>query len=250
LPGAGHLSESPCAVAAKSDTAFLDVWVLPVSSVRTERADLSVLDAQEQGRVAKIIRDQDRDSYLVAHLAVRHLLGKHLGVAPAEIVLSRDPCPNCAAPHGRPVLAGPARPVEFSLSHGGDLVLVGIAETAVGVDVEAVPDGEVAANLCARLHPDEQREITAAERLDDAFARVWARKEAYLKGIGTGLSRGLSTDYLGASGLAALPAGWTVLDVPVPAGYAGAAAVWGPAPPTRVLQFPPAVIEGTADALD
>ena len=139
--------------------------------------------------------------------------------------------------------------MQFSLSHGGDLVLVGLAETPVGVDVEAVPDEDVAADLRTRLHPAEQREIEAAEHLDEAFARVWTRKEAYLKGTGTGLSRGLSTDYLGATGLAPLPDGWSVQDVPVHTGYAAAAAVWGPPPQTRVLELPPAVIEGDAGAL-
>lgn len=250
LPGAGYLSESSSAVAARSDSDFLDLWVLSVSSVRTERADESVLDAQERSRVAKFLRDDDRKSYLAAHIALRYILGRQVGLPPSDIVLARDPCPNCGAMHGRPVLAGPDPAVQFSLSHGGDLVLVGVAGTTVGVDVEAVPDHGVAVDLCTRLHPAEQREIAAAEPLDEAFARVWARKEAYLKGIGTGLSRGLSTDYLGATGLAELPAGWTVLDVPVRSGYAAAAAVWGPAPRTRVVEVPPAVVEGNASALD
>lgn len=221
-----------------------------MSGVRSELADVSVLDAQEQGRVAKFLRDEDRKRYLVAHIALRYLLARRIGVPPSDIALARDPCPNCAELHGRPVLAGSEPAVQFSLSHGGDLVLVGLAETPVGVDVEAVPEHRVAADLRTRLHPAEQREITSAERLDEAFARVWARKEAFLKGIGTGLSRGLSTDYLGGTGLADLPAGWTVLDVPVRSGYAAAAAVWGPQPPVRVVELPPTVVEGNAGALE
>jgi 4'-phosphopantetheinyl transferase len=147
-------------------------------------------------------------------------------------------------------VAGTDPSVHFSLSHGGDLVLVGIAGTPVGVDVEALPEEQVAADLSTRLHPAEQREIAAAEQPRLAFARVWTRKEAYLKGIGTGLSRGLTADYLGGTGLASLPAGWSVLDVPVPAGYAGAAAVSGPAPDTRVLELPPAVLEGDVNRGD
>ncbi|HEV2887692.1 MAG TPA: 4'-phosphopantetheinyl transferase superfamily protein, partial [Jatrophihabitans sp.] len=156
-------------------------------------------------------------------------------------------CPNCGAPHGRPAVAD--RGVHFSLSHGGDLVLIGVAGTPVGVDVEALPDPQVAADLTTRLHPGEQREITADEDPQLAFARVWTRKEAYLKGVGTGLSRGLSADYLGTCDPAALPAGWSVLDVPVPAGYAAAAAVFDAEPDTRVLELSPAVLEGNAGAI-
>ncbi|MEO6503148.1 MAG: 4'-phosphopantetheinyl transferase superfamily protein [Jatrophihabitantaceae bacterium] len=213
-----------------------------MSGVRGDQADVSVLDERERQRAAKFVRDVDRHSYLSAHIALRHVLSRHLGASPWQVEFVRDACPNCAAPHGRPALAG--HPVHFSLSHGGDLVLVAVAGTPVGVDVEAAPKEQVAAELSTRLHPDEQCEIAAAENPRLAFARVWTRKEAYLKGIGTGLSRSLSADYLGGAGLAALPQGWSVLDVPVPAGYAGAVAVLGAAPDVRVLDLPPAVIEG------
>jgi 4'-phosphopantetheinyl transferase len=249
LPGAGDLRESGAAVAARPRSGFLDVWVLSVSGVRADRADVSVLDERERQRAAKFVRDVDRHSYLTAHIGLRYVLGRHLGLAPGEVAFVRQACPNCGAPHGRPVLADDSA-VQFSLSHGGDLVLVGVAATPVGVDVEQVPEIQVAADLSARLHPAEQHEIAAAPRPEAAFARVWTRKEAYLKGIGTGLSRGLGTDYLGAAGLAPLPDGWSVLDVPVPDGYAGAAAVAGTTPDTRVLPLSPAVIEGDAGALD
>lgn len=246
---AGYPRESAgAAVAARPGSSFLDVWVLSVSGVRADQADVSVLDDRERHRAAKFVRDVDRHSYLAAHIALRHVLGRRLGLPPGEVTFLRQACPNCSAPHGRPALAGTDEPVEFSLSHGGDLVLVGIAATPVGVDVEQVPDVQVAADLTARLHPAEQREIAAAARPELAFATVWTRKEAYLKGIGTGLSRGLATDYLGAGGLAPLPDGWSLLDVPVPAGYAGAVAVAGATSDTHVLDLPAAVIEGDAGA--
>jgi 4'-phosphopantetheinyl transferase len=249
VPGAGYLHESPAAVAAGPRSGFLDVWVLSVSGVRADHADLSVLDERERERAVKFVRDVDRHSYLAAHIALRYVLSRHLGLPPGQVTLARDACPNCGAMHGRPVLAEPDPAVQFSLSHGGDLVLIGVAATPVGVDVEEVPDPQVAWDLTARLHPVEQREIATAQRPELAFATVWTRKEAYLKGIGTGLSGGLATDYLGTTGLAPLPDGWSVLDVPVPAGYAGAAAVASATPDTRVLQLPAAVIEGDAAAM-
>ncbi len=218
--------------------------MLSVSGVRPEQADLSVLDQRERDRAAKFARDADRHSYLAAHIALRHVLSRHLGATPGQLEFVRDDCPTCGEPHGRPALAG--HPVHFSLSHGGDLVLIAVAGTPVGADVETVPAEQVAADLSTRLHPDEQREIAAAPDLRTAFARVWTRKEAYLKGIGTGLSRSLSADYVGGAGLAPLPAGWSVLDVPVPDGHAGAVAVLGAAPAPQVLELPPSVVESEA----
>jgi 4'-phosphopantetheinyl transferase len=216
--------------------------VLSVSGVRADRADVSVLDERERRRAVKFVREADRHSYLAAHIGLRHVLSRQLGLAPGQVEFIREACPNCGALHGRPAVAG--HPLHFSLSHGGDLVLVAVAGTPVGVDVEAVPDEQVAVDLSTRLHPGEQREIAAAPDLRTAFARMWTRKEAYLKGIGTGLSRSLRADYLGSAGLAALPPGWNVLDVPVPAGHAGAVAVRGTAAAARVLDLPAAAIEG------
>jgi 4'-phosphopantetheinyl transferase len=175
---------------------------------------------------------------------LRQVLSRHVGIAPEELEFQLEACPNCGGPHGRPALAGADRSVQFSLSHSGDLVLVAVAGVPIGVDVEELSEEQVAADLSTRLHPAEQREITAADQPRLAFTRVWTRKEAYLKGIGIGLSRGLRADYLGGTGLAALPAGWSVLDVPVPDGYAAAVAVLDGAPDLRVLELSPAVVEG------
>jgi 4'-phosphopantetheinyl transferase len=245
LSGAGHPSPSGAssALTAGPRGNFLDVWVLSVPDVRLDRVDLSVLDEGERQRAARFVHDDDRRSYLSAHLALRLVLGRCLNIAPRALTFAREACPLCDEPHGRPTLGGADPAVQFSLSHSGDLVLLGIAGTPVGVDVEAVPDEQAVTDLSGRLHPAEQSEIAAAEQPRLAFARVWTRKEAYLKGIGTGLPRGLAVDYLGGTGLAPLPAGWSVLDVPVPAGYAAAVAVLGAASVTRVRELEPEALE-------
>jgi 4'-phosphopantetheinyl transferase len=245
LSGAGYPSAAGSTAVTAPRGNFLDVWVLSVPDVRIDWLDLSVLDERERERAARFVHDRDRHSYLSAHLALRHLLGRHLGIEPRGLTFAREACPLCDEPHGRPAVAGaggdPA--VHFSLSHSGELVLLGIAGTPVGVDVEAVPDEQTAADLSSRLHPAEQSEIAAAEQPRLAFARVWTRKEAYLKGIGTGLSRGLAADYLGGTGLAPLPPGWSVLDVSVPRGYAAAAAVLGAALDVQVRELAPEDLE-------
>jgi 4'-phosphopantetheinyl transferase len=188
-----------------------------------------VLDGAETERAAALRQDRDRDTYLSGHVAMRLLLGAYLGVPPADVVLERLPCPQCGGPHGRPVVRGD--PVHFSLSHSGGLCLLAFAATPVGVDVEAVPAPEVADEVGAFLHPRESAELSEVRAVDRpaAFARVWARKEAYLKGLGTGLGRAMSLDYLGARRSApAAVRGWTVRDVAVDDGYAAAVAVRRP----------------------
>ncbi|QIQ01144.1 4'-phosphopantetheinyl transferase family protein [Streptomyces liangshanensis] len=222
----------------------VDLWLLDVSRQTEETLDLSVLDAEERRRVAAFVHGRDRIRYAVAHTALRRVLGACVGRAPEAIELGRDTCPCCGGPHGRPVLADPPFPVHFSLSHGGDLVMIGVASEAIGVDVEPVALRRAVGDLAAVLHPAEQAELAElpADGRPAGFTRVWTRKEAYLKGIGTGLGRDLAADYLGTTGRAALPAGWTVVDVPTIPGHAAACAVQGP-PFTVRMRQPPAELQ-------
>ena len=128
----------------------------------------------------------------------------------------------CGGAHGRPVLVPSPAPLKFSLSHGGDLVLIAVAPVCVGVDVEPVLNAAEAAELTCRLHPEERTEIEAAPDSSQAFAftRVWARKEAYLKGLGVGLGRDLAADNVTGD----IP-GWRLVDLPLASAYAGALAV-------------------------
>ncbi|WP_329376711.1 4'-phosphopantetheinyl transferase superfamily protein [Streptomyces sp. NBC_01351] len=205
-----------------------ELWLVPPGPLRTEVAALagSVLDGAEKERAARLRRQEDREAYIAAHVGLRLLLGAYLGTAAAGVPLYRLPCTSCGRPHGRPAVHGD--PVHFSLSHADGLCLLAFAATTVGVDVEPVPAPAVAEELAAALHPRESAELLALPPVQRtrAFARLWTRKEAYLKGLGTGLNRLPSLDYLGGSaeGAATAPPGWAVADIAVDDGYAAAVA--------------------------
>ncbi|MDB1086129.1 4'-phosphopantetheinyl transferase superfamily protein [Streptomyces sp. ACA25] len=185
-----------------------------------------VLDAEEKRRAAAFRQSRDRDCYLAAHLALRRLLGACLGTAAGAVRLVREACPGCGEPHGRPAVAGGG--VHFSLSHSGSLALLALAAVPVGVDVEAVPEAGTVADVAPQLHPAEVEELAAlpGSGRPAAFARVWARKEAYLKGLGIGLGRSPAEDYVGtAESPAPGPDGWSLADVAVGPGHAGAVAL-------------------------
>ncbi|MBX9393847.1 4'-phosphopantetheinyl transferase superfamily protein [Streptomyces sp. TRM72054] len=203
------------------------LWLVRAEAFRTVVARLadSVLDGAEKQRAAALRRAQDRDTYLAGHVGLRLLLGAYLGVPPADVPFRRLPCPSCGEPHGRPGV--PGDPVHFSLSHSGGLCLLAFAPVPVGVDIEAVPALEVAQEVGTSLHPQEAAELRAVRAVDRpaVFARVWARKEAYLKGLGVGLGRAMSLDYLGTAGAVAKVPGWRIEDVAVGDGHAAAVAV-------------------------
>ncbi|MBT2489632.1 4'-phosphopantetheinyl transferase superfamily protein [Streptomyces sp. ISL-96] len=208
---------------------MLSLWRVDALSQWDDAARLAsdVLDAEESRRAARFRRSADRRCYVVAHVALRVLLGAHLGITPGAVRLIREDCPSCGDAHGRPAVDGGG--VHFSLSHSGDLVLIGTAEAPVGVDVERVARADVVAEVSPSLHAVEVAELAAEPYAGRslAFARMWVRKESYLKGIGTGLSRSPALDYVGAGPLPG-PQGWTLGDVAMPAGYVAAFAIRSP----------------------
>ncbi|MEV6972021.1 4'-phosphopantetheinyl transferase superfamily protein [Kitasatospora sp. NPDC093806] len=213
----------------------VELWLLDAAELAVGPAELGSLDAEERRRAGRFVRDADRHCYLVAHVALRRVLGRRLAVDPAALVFGREPCPDCAEPHGRPRLAD-TDGTHFSLSHGGGLVLIGVAAAPVGVDVEPHPGADSVEVLAGVLHPAEQTELAAVPAADrpGAFARLWTRKEAYLKGLGIGLGRPPAADYLGTADPARRPPGWAVADLPAGPRHAAALALAAPSATPRL----------------
>ncbi len=217
-------------LSAGRDQGALEVWTLRVADIDATQLDAAVLDAHERDRAAAMARSADRLGYIAAHVVLRELLGGRLGVSPVEIAFGREPCSSCGGPNGRPVLDGAAGSLHFSMSRTGGVVLIAIASVRVGVDLEVFPCERIVSGVSALLHADERNEIFSAPRSQrtEVFARLWTRKEAFLKGIGTGIAHDLDTHYVGTLPNRARPRGWTVLDLPVAAGYAAAVAIEWP----------------------
>ncbi len=88
---------------------------------------------------------------------------------------------------GKPYLTD-APAVQFSLSHSGDWAVCAVSNYPVGVDIQHCGTGrrDVARRF---FHPDEVRYLDAlssGER-EQAFFRLWALKESYVKADGRGL---------------------------------------------------------------
>ncbi|MFI9769513.1 4'-phosphopantetheinyl transferase family protein [Streptomyces sp. NPDC052415] len=225
----------------------VEVWRFHATPAEVEAAErmADLLDPEERRRAAAFRRPADRGLYLVSHVGLRVLLGARLGLAPVSVELRRAACPLCGGPHGRPEVTA-APDLHFSLSHAHGLALCALAGTPVGVDVEAaasVPD----LSLVPHLHPAERVAIgrLPESRRADAFLQCWVRKEAYLKGIGTGLGIDPATVHVGLGARdddTALeePDGWRLATVAVPLGHAAAVALQHPDAPavaTRVASL-------------
>ncbi|MFF3752531.1 4'-phosphopantetheinyl transferase family protein [Streptomyces sp. NPDC002018] len=240
LPG----PDEPCTFTVAPDR--VDLWLIhgptgagadALALARTE------LDDRERARADAFVRPADGLLYTAAHVALRRLIACYTTARPEEVRFVREPCPGCGEAHGRPAVAPLPPPLHFSLSHSGSVALVGVAGRPIGVDVQKLPRAETV-EICSRaLHPDERAELDgtpAGEARRELFGRIWTRKEAYLKGLGTGLSRSPAEDYLGTD-TGRHPSEWTVLGVPCRATHAASAAVRGTPPAVAEVRQVPGV---------
>jgi 4'-phosphopantetheinyl transferase len=192
------------------------------------------LSPDEQERAARFHFGKDRESFRIAHGALRLILGRYLKVAPTDLHFAHTD-------FGKPFLTNSETAgLLFNMSHSGDFALIAVTrEREVGVDVEFMRDGfatdEVAENFFSVA------EIYTLTGLDphlrtQAFFNCWTRKEAYVKARGEGLSMPL--DQFDVSLVPGAPAmmlqnrfdkleasRWIFHDLPVAPGYAGALAI-------------------------
>jgi 4'-phosphopantetheinyl transferase len=144
---------------------------------------LDVVTGEERTRARRFAAEVDRRTWLLARAAVRRALGAHLATPAADV-------PLAATPGGRPYLEAPGT-AEVAVAHSRSLVVVAYARVPVGVDVEDAPDaGDDAGVAAVVMDAAELREWSAGPPASahDRLLRTWARKEALLKGVGTGFA--------------------------------------------------------------
>jgi 4'-phosphopantetheinyl transferase len=109
----------------------------------------------------------------------------------------------------------------LNISHSGNFVLVSFSDQPVGVDVEEKKqmDWEPIAEM---MHEEEQRCLSLLEEKTDVFFRIWARKEAFLKAVGSGILNGIGTDCVLDELLEKDGRTWYIQDIELDPGYAAA----------------------------
>lgn len=137
-----------------------------------------------------ITTEKGRRRYCLRKGLTRIILGDFLNVAPHQVQYGYDE-------RGKPFLpkGGPGR-WEFSLSHSGDYLCLGIGpNNPLGVDVEQINLQRNVGGIAASVFSPEEwriyRNYTPPEQLL-FFYRTWIQKEAIGKALGLGLASGFT----------------------------------------------------------
>lgn len=161
--------------------AFLTREAAEVSALR------GLLSADELARADAFHFERDRSHFVAARATLRLIIGRYLKAPPAGLRFVYNA-------YGKPALgedAGPL-PLRFNLSHAGGVALYAFAAgREVGIDVEQEREDMDCLGLAEHFFSRGERDALGAlphEEQTRAFFECWARKEAYIKARGGGLS--------------------------------------------------------------
>jgi 4'-phosphopantetheinyl transferase len=171
-----------------------DAWALPGDHVHVWRTSLDrpredvghlrgLLGAGERARADRFRFEIHRSRYIVGRGVLRVLLGRYLGVAPADVRFAYGA-------YDKPYLTSPEP--WFNVSHSDATALYAFTNAAeVGIDVE-LDDADFARERIAErfFSPAEVAVLRSLPESEQAraFLTCWTRKEAFIKARGDGLS--------------------------------------------------------------
>jgi 4'-phosphopantetheinyl transferase len=191
-----------------------------------------MLEPEELDRAGRFRYERLQRHFVASRGFLRYLLARYVAGSPDDLRFLYNT-------YGKPSLAG-ERSLQFNMSHSHEIALVAVTrDAAVGVDIEYIRSDfaseEIATRFFSRLEVETFSSLPREERVA-AFFRCWARKEAYIKAIGKGLSQpldGFDVTLAPDDPAELLRRGkedtvtWSMRDIDVGSDYASALAVEG-----------------------
>lgn len=171
-----------------------EVWALPLRlDLRILEELRQVLSPDECQRAVRFRAPENQDLFVAGRAILRIILSHFVCEPPGKLIFGYGP-------HGKPYLKNHPQ-VHFSLAHSGGFAVYALAADDIGVDVELVkPTTEwqkISQRFFSPREAEELLKLPPGEQIRGFFA-CWARKEAFLKATGQGMSLRLDSFYAGA----------------------------------------------------
>jgi len=212
----------------------VDLWWCELDIDDVALSDRTALLAPaEHARAARFGTEILRRRWIAGRGALRIVLGRLLGAAPAEVDLRRGR-------RGRPELVEPT--FDFNVSHTNGVAVIGVARRGrIGIDVER-SDRTVGADRLSKKFLAAAEQIALGGMSVDArravFLRYWTCKEAMSKATGDGLIAPFARMHVDIDRVVLLdgpppysPAAWALHSVAAPPPYLVTVALWHPPSP-------------------
>ena len=212
------------------------VWSAKLEIKEDQIHQLSgLLSRDELERSKRFYFKEDRNYFIAGRGTLRAMLGRYLNIEPAGLCFTYST-------YGKPSVSKEQNEnrLFFNISHSYGFGLYAFSYCGeIGIDIERIRPDHYAESIALGILSQQEIAVFRAlpsEQREKSFFSCWARKEAFLKACGTGLSLApekvevsitaggpsallsIEGDYSGASL-------WSLRDLDVGPGYAAALAV-------------------------
>lgn len=138
------------------------------------------LNPEELSRVERYYKDKDRNQFIICRAILKFVLSAYtqLDITTINIDYHFNKKPFLSS---HPWLF-------FNISHSEDLAVIAISRNKVGIDVEYIfKDFDFSSLLPDIFDSNEALAIENAVNVNHTFYKLWTRKEALVKAVGTGI---------------------------------------------------------------
>ncbi len=163
-----------------------DIWSIKINSHVPFIDDLwPLLNTEEHSRANRYYHEKDKHRFIISRGYLKILLGKYLDQAPEKVMFE-------IGENKKPFIKNNTSGLYYNVSHSGNCILIAIALSEIGVDVEHVDTGFPYIDVLPLTFSSP--EINYVQRSDSPvnfFYRLWTRKEALLKATAKGIDDNL-----------------------------------------------------------
>lgn len=161
----------------------IHIWIFSIEKHTLLAEDMKLLPDFELERAASFSREKDRLRYLVSRSLLRKILSLYFHCSASSFIFEKGE-------HGKPFLTD--KKIHFNLSHSEDYIALAFSvDSPVGIDIEKQrPNARIESLVKRFFHPDEAQAFSclSEQEKSDFMFRRWTIREAFLKGIGCGLT--------------------------------------------------------------
>jgi 4'-phosphopantetheinyl transferase len=166
----------------------IHIWFAVLDQPESEiSCFIQTLSEDELIRARRFHFQKDRDWFIARHGILRIILGCYLGVKASELQFYHGKA-------GKPAISETfgKGTIHFNISHSDRVALFAFARShEIGVDIERIRDIPELELIVEQFFSEREKSIYHAlpqEKKRESFFNSWARKEAFIKAIGEGLS--------------------------------------------------------------
>ncbi|MEP0859815.1 MAG: 4'-phosphopantetheinyl transferase superfamily protein [Ignavibacterium sp.] len=166
----------------------IHIHLINISKLRNDIQKINgILSDEEKEKSGKYKFARDRERAIVTYFFRRKILSEYTGLSPENLYFK-------VGKSGKPYIENQKLSyLKFNYSHSGDLIVYALNRDAeIGVDIELVKEIPDLNSLVKNYFSDnEQKAFLSLNTPRDKiifFYKIWTRKEAFFKALGTGLN--------------------------------------------------------------